>query len=270
MELVVKPGQWGWPFDQLLGAWQRAEEVGFDGLSCFDHINGGNQPAWEPLTMLAAMAMATDRIGLAVHVVNTSLRNPLLLAGQVAVVQAASDGRLRVGLGAGSGLAAEDHRAAGIRFPPMAERVERLAACCRVLPALWRGESVTDRKLGLEGASLGPLDIEPPPLVVGGHSEPILEIAARHGDAWNGAGDDLPGWSASSARLMALAEAALRSRHVQKEAQLFADSYLEGGRVRDLRRHLARLEAAGADRVVLVLHRLRGPAAVERLAAAVL
>jgi alkanesulfonate monooxygenase SsuD/methylene tetrahydromethanopterin reductase-like flavin-dependent oxidoreductase (luciferase family) len=48
------------------------------------------------------MAGATKTIALAVDVLNVSLRHPFLLAGQLAVAQAASGGRVEVGLGAGS------------------------------------------------------------------------------------------------------------------------------------------------------------------------
>jgi hypothetical protein len=34
MRIGVKPGQWGWTFDQLLARWSRAEEAGFDLISC--------------------------------------------------------------------------------------------------------------------------------------------------------------------------------------------------------------------------------------------
>ena len=188
MRIGVKAGQWGWSFEELLNAWTKAEAEGFDLLSCFDHVSAapGGNVAWDAPTLLAAMAGATSRIRLAVHVLNVSLRPPFLLAGQLAVAQASSGGRLEVGLGTGSWhLARHDHRLAGVAFPPFAERVRRLEACCRTLPALWRGETVSDPVLGLDEAALGPLGIEPPPIVVGGTSDRVLAVAAAHADAWN-------------------------------------------------------------------------------------
>jgi alkanesulfonate monooxygenase SsuD/methylene tetrahydromethanopterin reductase-like flavin-dependent oxidoreductase (luciferase family) len=59
-----------------------------------------------------------NSIGLEVQVLNASLRHPFLLAGQLAVAQAASGGRLRMGLGAGPHhLGRFDHKALGIGFP---------------------------------------------------------------------------------------------------------------------------------------------------------
>lgn len=137
-------------------------------------------PAWDAPTLLA-MASETERITLAVHVLNCSLRNPFLLAGQLAVAQAASRGRLQVGLGTGSGFAREDHQVTGIPFPPFAERVARLESCCRMLPALWRGDNVTDEGLGLSGASLGPL---------AGHHRRSSHEERGHGAVWSTAGLD--------------------------------------------------------------------------------
>ena len=142
MRIGVKPGQWGWSFDELLAAWRAAEDAGFDLISCFDHVSAApiGNVAWDAPTLLTAMAGATSRIRLAVHVLNASLRPPLLLAGQLAVAQASSGGRLEVGLGTGSWhLARHDHRVAGVPFPPFAERVRRLEACCRAFPRALAG-----------------------------------------------------------------------------------------------------------------------------------
>ncbi len=212
------------------------------------------------------MARETERISLAVHVLNCSLRHPFLLAGQLAVAQAASRGRLQVGLGTGSGFAREDHQVTGIPFPPFTQRVARLEACCRVLPALWRGEDVTDDELGLFDASLGPLAIDPPSLIVGGESDRVLEVAARHAHVWNGFGGEPARFAERAGRLDRTCDDIGRRDPILKEAQVFAASIGRSG----LRAHLDALEEAGCRRVVVVLHEERGPEAVSRLAEAVL
>ena len=58
----------------------------------------------------------------------------------------------------------------------------RPEGCCLALPALWRGERVTDEALDLSDASLGPIGIDPPRLVVGGGSARAIGIAARYAD----------------------------------------------------------------------------------------
>src|ERR671937_2699176 len=194
MRIGVKPGQWGWGFDELVASWRAAEGGGFGVVSPFDHVTAApaGLAAWNAPSLLTAMAGVTERITVAVDVLNTALRHPFLLAGQLAVAQAASGGRVEVGLGAGSyHLARFDHRVLGRPFPPLARRRELLARCCQVLPALWRGEEVDDAELGLDGASLGPLGIEPPPIFVGGSGAETMEIAALHADGWNAVVDDV-------------------------------------------------------------------------------
>jgi alkanesulfonate monooxygenase SsuD/methylene tetrahydromethanopterin reductase-like flavin-dependent oxidoreductase (luciferase family) len=80
--------------------------------------------------------------GEAVRVLNVCLRHLFLLAERLAVAQPTSGRRLDVGLGAGSFRLARHHdEALAIPFPPFADRMARLEASCRALPALWRGSA---------------------------------------------------------------------------------------------------------------------------------
>ncbi|HYT79222.1 MAG TPA: hypothetical protein VEQ37_08200 [Actinomycetota bacterium] len=49
MRLGVKPGQWGWSFEDLRAAWGIAEDCGFQHISCFDHVSASPQPlaSWD-------------------------------------------------------------------------------------------------------------------------------------------------------------------------------------------------------------------------------
>lgn len=268
MRIGIKPGQWGWSFEELESSWRAAEEAGFDLLSCFDHVSAGPQGlrAWDAPSLLVAMAGHTERIRLSVHVLNASFRNPLLLAGQLAVAQAMSRGRLEVGLGAGSfHLARFDHRVAGVAFPRFAERMDRLEACCRALPALWRGDRVDEPVLGLRGASLGPVGISPPPITVGGGSEAALDIAARYADAWNASSRSREGFADLCQSLDQRCRA-LGREPIAKEAQFFLrDVGLD--RLRETANSLAE---AGAQSVIVVLNEERGPDWVRRVADALL
>jgi alkanesulfonate monooxygenase SsuD/methylene tetrahydromethanopterin reductase-like flavin-dependent oxidoreductase (luciferase family) len=265
VRIGVKPGQWGWTFAELEASWRVAEEAGFDVLACFDHVTASprERPAWDGPSLLAAMAGRTDRIRLAIHVVNASLRNPFLLAGTLAVVQAASGGRLEVGIGAGSHhFARYDNAAIGVAFRSYRERMEWLGACCRILPALWRGERVTDATIGLADASLGPIGIDAPKLFVGGSSESALQLAAQHADGWHSPDDD--GFPERASRLDELS-AELGRPTVEKSIQLWPTEF-DG-----LRDRIALLGEAGASTVIFVLDvDQRGPAWVSRLADAVL
>jgi alkanesulfonate monooxygenase SsuD/methylene tetrahydromethanopterin reductase-like flavin-dependent oxidoreductase (luciferase family) len=267
VRIGIKPGQWGWEFDELQASWRAAEEAGFDILSCFDHATSapGGKRAWDAPSLLVAMAGVTERIALAVHVLNASLRHPFLLAAQLSVAQAASEGRVEVGLGAGSGFARLDHEVTGIPFPPFSERVSRLETCCRLLPALWRGEGVTEEAIPLKGASLGPPGFAPPRLSVGGASDAVMELAARYADAWN-AGDPSPErFQALGRRLDELSRRVGRDRPIDRELQLFVRE-IDLSRARELCR---RYEEAGANSLVFVLDEERGPDWVRRVAEAV-
>lgn len=263
MRIGLKAGQWGWSFDTLEAAWRAAEESGFDLLSCFDHVSGspGDKTAWDAPTLLATMAARTSRIPLGVHVLNVSIRNPLLLAGQLATVQAASGERLEVGLGAGSHhLAGFDHTVAGIEFPPFERRIERLAACCRAFRRLWGGETVSDELLGLRDATLGPRSTPQPPIVVGGRSHATLEVAARHADGWNASSVDPIEFGRLVGELQRAAEDVGRESTLERQVQVWARD-VEVSLLRDL---AGRYEDAGADTLIVVLDEERDPLAVLR------
>jgi alkanesulfonate monooxygenase SsuD/methylene tetrahydromethanopterin reductase-like flavin-dependent oxidoreductase (luciferase family) len=263
----VKVGQWGWSFEELVESWRLAEDLGFEILSSFDHVTAAPRglAAWDAPSLLVAMAGQTRRARLAVDVINTSLRHPFLLAGQLAVAQAASAGRLEVGLGLGSwGLARHDHGPLGIPFPPREQRLEWLRACCRALPRLWRGEEVTDAALGLEGASLGPIAITPPPLTVGGTSDEVIAIAAERADGWNAVVSEADTYRELSRRADELCAELGRAHHLDRAVQVFVPT-IELTAAREL---VADLATAGAQSVTFVLVD-GGPPAVERLAEAI-
>ncbi len=266
MRIGVKPGQYGWSWAQLRDAWRAAEQQGFGHLGCFDHVSDAPRGlvAWDAPSLLVAMAGDTERVTLTVEVLNAALRHPFLLAGQLAVAQAASGGRLVVGIGAGSAhLARMDHQALGVPFPAHAERVARLERCCRVLAALWRGEAVDEPELGMAGAALGPQGIEPPRLLVGGSSDAVLEVAARHGDGWH-APSDAAEFAAVGRRLDQACQRAGRERPIERAGQVFLSEVGVGGAAGAAER----FAAAGADALTFVLHTERGPAAVEQLGGA--
>ena len=269
----MKPGQWGWSFDELRLSWQAAEDAGFDLLSCFDHVTAApaGLAAWDAPALLVAMAGVTSRTRLAVHVLNASLRHPYLLASELAVAQAASEGRVEVGLGTGSyHLARFDHGAIGLPFPSFDARVARLEVCCEVFPRLWRGETVDEPRLGLTEVSLGPIAVEPPPIVVGGAGGRVMEVAARHADAWNSVWsatrEDLGQFAEHSRRLDQLCAKTGRERPIQRQVQIWARDLVptEG------RGQIEQFADAGADTLVLVLDEERGADEIRRLADRVL
>lgn len=265
MRIGVKPG--GANFEELSAACAAAEEAGFDFISRWDHISAKGFEGWDAVIVLSALAARTNRIGISSHVLNVTLRNPVFLAGQLAALQTSSDGRLEVGLGAGGSRAfiRPDHQMTGIPIPPFADRVRLLATCCQLFPQLWRGEEVTDEALGIRSASIGQLEASPPPIVVGGVSNSVLEVAARFGDGWNANVLSVRKFAEMGRRIDEIRESVGRLGPFDKQVQLLSTMY----EPHSLREFLSRFEEAGANTAVLGAWE-PGVQGVYRLAEAVL
>src|SRR5690349_19287817 len=84
--------------------WQQAEQYGFDHAWTYDHLGWRNLvdgPWFDSVTTLTAAAMVTRRIGLGTYVASPNFRHPVHFAREVTTLDDVSQGRLRLGLGAG-------------------------------------------------------------------------------------------------------------------------------------------------------------------------
>src|SRR5437867_4055142 len=109
MRIAVKPGQIGLTTRELRDCWQEAEEAGFESVWVFDHLTRlRGQRCYEAVSLLAAMAVLTTRVRIGCAVLAVGTRQTDTLAASLATVDALSEGRLEVGLGAGSAFARED------------------------------------------------------------------------------------------------------------------------------------------------------------------
>lgn len=270
MRIGIKPGVWGWTFAELDAFWSAAEEEGFGHISVFDHLLAAPAPlrAWDAPSLLIAMAARTDVPALCVDVLAVSWRNPLQLAGQLAVAQTLSGGRVEVSLGLGAkAFGRYVHDALGIAFPPREERLARLEAFCWALSALCRGERVTDQVLDLREASIGPVEMQPPRISIGGASDELLALIARACDGWNFAQSPDPARYAALVRKLEDAWAHEgRAGSPYKTVQIPVDDVDP----QEARRLADGFAAVGVDALTFLFTRERSPRRVRRLAEAVL
>jgi len=174
----------------LLDAGRRAADLGFDSLWVGDSLTA--RPRHDPLTMLAAMAAAIDRVNIGTAVLLPALRNPVVLAQQLATIDQLSEGRLIVGAGIAADAPAvhAEFAAAGV---PFEKRVGRFMEGFRLMRALWQGVEVDwDGRWQLSGQSLAPLPCQTggPPIWIGTASDAGLRRTAKHFDGWFPIGPD--------------------------------------------------------------------------------
>ena len=159
---------------------RKAEDLGYATLYVPDHLDD----QWAPMVALAVAAEATTTMRVGTLVLDNDFRHPVLMAKEAATLDAMTGGRFELGLGAGWLRA--DYDQSGIPMDPPAARVARLAEALEIIRAMWQTGSAT-----FEGAHYsvtdvvgGPAPLTPggPPLVIGGGSRRILELAGRHAD----------------------------------------------------------------------------------------
>ena len=164
-----------------------AEEVGFDSIWVGDHMlyRGDGRPErgpWDAWTLLAGLAVVTERVTIGPLVACTAFRRPAVLAHAAAAVDELSGGRLVLGLGAGWNE--PEFRAYGIPFD---HRVERFAEALEIVRRLLGGERVTfagDHE-SVTDAVLLPQPARRPPLMLGATGPRMLAAGLPHVDAWN-------------------------------------------------------------------------------------
>src|SRR5471032_3489581 len=84
----------------LLALAEKAEALGFDSVWVGDSLLA--RPRHDPLTLLAAVAARTRKVEMGTAVLLPALRNPVVLAHQVATLDRLCEGRLILGVGIAS------------------------------------------------------------------------------------------------------------------------------------------------------------------------
>jgi alkanesulfonate monooxygenase SsuD/methylene tetrahydromethanopterin reductase-like flavin-dependent oxidoreductase (luciferase family) len=168
---IIVPQGWredlaGRDFETMVGVARRVEELGLDSIWLYDHLQtraGDRDRVLECWTSLAALARETSRLRLGQIVTCSLYRNPGLLAQMAATVDAASGGRVVVGVGAGWDEREYTEFGYADALPPIRER---LAALERTLQVLRERQ-------------------HSPILVGGGGEKVLLRLVAQYADACN-------------------------------------------------------------------------------------
>jgi probable F420-dependent oxidoreductase len=206
---------------------RKIEELGYATLTVADHLTD----LMAPMPALVSAAEATTHLRVGTNVLNNDFRHPVLVAREAATVDLLTDGRLQLGLGAGSIKSEYDQ--AGLGFDAGGARVERLVEAVTIIKGLLQGNQVTftGRHYRVTGHTLDPLPIQRPhpPILIGGNGRHLLTLAAREADivgfsgitfrSGGAAPPDLSGWRVSGVdeRVHLVREVAGEDRYARLE-----------------------------------------------------
>lgn len=264
----------------LLDRGRFARDQGFDSLWVGDSLFA--RPRHDPLTLLGGLATAIPDVELGTAILLSALRNPIMLAQQLATIDQLSEGRLRVGVGIGADAPTirAEFAAVGV---PFEKRVGRLVEGINLCRALWTGEAVTwQGRWPVKDIVVAPTPYQPggPPIWYASSVDAGVERAARHFDGWFPIGPDVATINRQQSLLQSAASAAGRDKITtavyltlcidddQTQANQQIDDYLEsyygmpgkilrsvqacyGGALPEVMAWLREFVDAGADHLVI-------------------
>jgi len=188
---VMLPHRWLYAAgNTIIDFAHEAEELGYTSLWVTDHIivpsyrTERGHIFYEALTTLAYVSSIATRSRLGVAVLALPPRNPVLVAKQVATLDALSQGR--VILGVGTGWIKEELRYLGATWQ---QRGHMLDEAIQVLRHLWSDEVVNTfqgQYTAFTDIACFPKPAQPggPKVLIGGMTAPSLRRAATLGDGW--------------------------------------------------------------------------------------
>jgi coenzyme F420-dependent glucose-6-phosphate dehydrogenase len=128
---------------ELLRQAVAAEEAGFDGAGCSDHLqpwwSGGHSGhAW---VWLGAAGQATERVAIGTGVTPPLgyRYHPVIVAQAFMTLEEMFPGRTFLGVGSGEAL---NEVPLGIDWPPIGEQVGRMEEALEIITRLWEGETL--------------------------------------------------------------------------------------------------------------------------------
>lgn len=167
-------------------------------------------PYLEPVTVLAAAALCTERVRLGASVFILGHRNPIVMAKMLTTIDTLSNGRLICGVGVGWWR--QEFETLGI---PFQQRGRRASEMIEIFKTLWTDDEPrfdgTFYHLDNVGFAPKPVQKPHPPIWVGGHSRAALQRAVTLGDGWHASSQTPAQMCTYLERLQRASEAAGRS-----------------------------------------------------------
>ena len=172
------------PPDDMLRQAVEAEEAGFEGISCSDHL----QPWWEPgeaghaWVWLGAVGQATSKVPIGTAVTPPGPRHhPVLIAQAWATLETMFPGRPFLGFGSGESL---NESPLGAEWPSTGAQVGRMREALEIIRALFDGERLDyeGEHFTTDGAYLHTRPDRRPPIYVSAFGPEAAEVAATLGD----------------------------------------------------------------------------------------
>ena len=192
-----------------------------------------DKPFVDPFCLASALGAITTRLRFHTFVVKLPIRHPVLVAKQVATVAALTQDRFAFGVGLSPWP--EDYRLTGVPWEGRGRRMDEMLTILRGL--LKGGYFHFDGEcFHIESIKISPVPTRAVPILIGGHSEPALDRAAKLGDGWMHGGSDTAELGRLIARVRELREKHGRGAEPFEIHVLSKDAYSQDGirRLEDL------------------------------------
>lgn len=175
---VTCGGEW-WGND----VFREVERVGFDSIFTGEHIVF-HRPILESVSVVAALAAITERVDIGMAAIMLPLRQPTILAKELASIDFISGGRLVVTGGVG-GDYPKEFEACGV---PMERRGRRTTEMVEIMRHYWSGElfSYHGEIFDFTDVSMDPPPPSPggPRIWLAGRSDASIRRSVLHGDGY--------------------------------------------------------------------------------------
>jgi alkanesulfonate monooxygenase SsuD/methylene tetrahydromethanopterin reductase-like flavin-dependent oxidoreductase (luciferase family) len=182
------------PWTEAQATWRRAEDLGFHHAWTYDHLTwrGLRDSPWHAaIPTLTAAALVTSRIRLGTLVASPHFRHPVAFAKELVTLDSISNGRVIVGIGAGS--ANEDATVLGVDHRPRPHRAERFEEFVHLLELVLRQPMTTyeGKFFSAHEARRLPACVQEPrvPFAIAATGPRGMRLAARHAAIWVTTGD---------------------------------------------------------------------------------